>query len=88
MNLLTTTGEGRAIVQCDFSVDSDGDIEDMQVMFNGVNIIDALTEEQRTEIESQCLTDYLATCEDEKAEAAWERKQEREIDQHYAELQA
>lgn len=77
-NISTTTGEGRAIVDCSYSVDSDGDIEDLKVNYHGLNIIKALTEEQVNDIEAECLATYLEQCKEDAAEAKWERKQERD----------
>jgi len=75
-NIMTTTGEGCAIVECYFSVNSDGEIEDLKVMFDGVNIIAALTEDQCIDIESDCMAGYLAQCKEDNAEAKFDRKQE------------
>ena len=50
----TTIGEGSAIVICHYHFDSDGDLDTLRVMFEGVDIRDALSEPQLDEIEREC----------------------------------
>lgn len=69
-------GEGKAEVELDFRVSSDGDIEALTVECDGVNIIMALTASQIEDIEAACLDAHLHQAEDDKATAYWANKQE------------
>lgn len=50
----TTIGEGDAPVTCRYHFDIDGDLEEIEVMLNGVDIVDALTIQQLDELEDEC----------------------------------
>lgn len=71
-------GEGKATVECDFRVSSDGDIEDLTVECDGVNIIMALTSSQIEDIEAACLQANLLQVLDDVLAARRENKQERD----------
>ena len=50
----TNIGEGDAPVTCHYSFDSEGDLDALQVIFFGVDIKDALTDQQLGELEDEC----------------------------------
>ena len=50
----TTTGEGDAPITCRYDFDIDGDLEELQVIYGGIDIVDALSEPQLDEIEREC----------------------------------
>ena len=50
----TTTGEGDAPITCRYHFDDDGDLEELQVIYGGIDIVDALSEPQLDEIEREC----------------------------------
>jgi hypothetical protein len=77
-NHMTRVGEGRAIVNCTFDIDSDGDVENLKVELEGVNIFDSLTEDQVNDLEAECYAAYVAEAkeqaDDYKIEAYEENK--------------
>lgn len=66
----TTIGEGAASVTCRYHFDSDGDLDELEVMFFGVDIRDALTDQQLGEIEDEC----RAAAEADYEESKWDTK--------------
>ena len=50
----TKIGYGNAAVTCRYHFDDDGDLEDLQVIYGGIDIVDALSEPQLDEIEREC----------------------------------
>ena len=66
----TTIGEGDAPVTCHYEFDSDGDLDSLQVMFNGVDIVDALTDLQMGLLEDKC----RAAAEADYEERKWDTK--------------
>jgi hypothetical protein len=70
MNLSTKTGEGGAEVCCAFSVDIDGDVVDLEVNFDGENILKALSFEQIEALEMECFAHYMAEAEQSNTDAA------------------
>ena len=50
----TTIGENSASVICNYQFDDEGDLDVMQVMLDGVDIVDALTLQQWAELEDKC----------------------------------
>lgn len=73
----TTTGEGDAPVTCRYHFDIDGDLEELEVMLNGVDIVDALTIQQLDEIEAECRAAAEADYEESKDDARIENYIER-----------
>lgn len=71
--MLTTTGEGMAIVTVEYTVDADCDVEITAVMFNAVDIKDALTVEQFNDLQAEALKRYEADCDIDIAEMRLER---------------
>ena len=73
----TTIGDGAAIVECQYHFDSDGDLDELTVMFHGVDIKDALTESQIADIEAKCHAaaeaDYKESKDDSRIDAYIER---------------
>ena len=73
----TNIGEGDAPVTCRYEFDSDGDLDSLQVMFNGVDIVDALTLQQWAELEDECRAaakaDYESSKDDARIDAYIER---------------
>jgi hypothetical protein len=73
----TTTGEGSASVICHYEFDSDGDLDALQVLFNGVDIVDALSDQQMGRLEDVCRAaaqaDYEDTRYDTRIDAFIER---------------
>ena len=69
----TTIGDGAAIVDCQYHFDSDGDLDELKVMFHGVDIRDALTDSQLEEIEAECLAAAESDYQDSKDDARIER---------------
>ena len=65
----TTIGEGDAPVTCRYHFDIDGDLEELMVMFNGVDIVDALTIQQLDKIEAECRAAAEADYEESKDDA-------------------
>ena len=65
----TTIGEGDAPVTCHYHFDLDGDLDEVQVMLYGVNIVSALTLQQLGEIEDKCRAAAKADYEDSKDDA-------------------
>lgn len=74
--MLTTTGEGMAIVTVEYTVDADCDVEITAVMFNGVDIKDALTVEQFNDLQAEALQRYKADCDIDIAEMRLERMED------------
>ena len=73
----TRIGEGDANVTCHYHFDSDGCLDDLEVMFQGVNITDALTDQQLADIESECLDSALSDYEERKHDTAIDNHIER-----------
>ena len=73
----TNIGEGDAPVTCHYEFDSDGDLDSLQVMFNGVDIVDALTDQQLGLLEDICRSaakgDYESSKDDARIDAYIER---------------
>ena len=73
----TNIGEGDALVTCHYEFDSDGDLDSLQVMFNGVDIVDALTDQQLGLLEDICRSaakgDYESSKDDARIDAYIER---------------
>ena len=65
----TTIGEGDAPVICHYNFDIDGDLEELEVMLNGVDIADALTIQQLDKIEAECRAAAEADYEESKDDA-------------------
>lgn len=59
--LQTTIGSGRAVVTVTYTVD-DSQASADRVLFNGVNIADALSEDQLSELDMECQAFYLKEC--------------------------
>ena len=72
-----TTGEGDAPVTCLYDFDIDGDLEELEVMLNGVDIVDALTIQQLDKIEAECRVAAEAEYEEIKDDARIENYIER-----------
>ena len=66
----TTIGDGGAQVTCRYHFDSDGDLDELQVMFCGVDIKDALTDQQLGELEDECLKSAMEDYEVRKYDTA------------------
>lgn len=66
----TTTGEGDAPVTCRYHFDLEGDLDELQVMLYGVNIVSALTLQQLAELEDKCRAAAKADYEERK----WDTK--------------
>ena len=73
----TTTGEGDAPITCHYDFDIDGDLEKLKVMFNEVDIVDALTIQQLDKIEAECRAAAEADYEESKDDARIENYIER-----------
>jgi hypothetical protein len=69
----TNTGEGGASVTCHYSFDSDGDLDGLIVMMQGIDIRDALSDQQLAELEDKCRAaakaDYEETKDDSRIDA-------------------
>ena len=65
----TTTGERNASVICHYSFDSDGDLDDLKVMFFGIDIASVLTDQQLGELEDECRAASKADFESSKDDA-------------------
>jgi hypothetical protein len=68
MILGTTIGEGCAIVTAHYAIDDDGDVELLEVLMSGVDIIDALHKEDIDELIAECLVHAKAQEEQDKAD--------------------
>lgn len=66
----TTIGENSASVICNYQFDDEGDLDVMQVMLDGVDIVDALTLQQWAELEDKCRAAAKADYEERK----WDTK--------------
>ena len=66
----TTIGEGDAPVTCHYEFDSEGDLDSLQVMFNGVDIASVLADQQLGELEDECRAAAKADYEEGK----WDTK--------------
>lgn len=55
MNIKTTTGAGCAIVDVIYDFDSEGDIDEFKVLLDGMDVTAVLSEDQRGELEGECL---------------------------------
>jgi len=73
----TTIGEGDASVICHYSFDSDGDLDELIVMMQGVDIKDALTDQQLGELEDECRAALKADYENTRYDAAIDAHIER-----------
>jgi len=65
----TNIGEGDAPVTCHYEFDSDGDLDALQVMFNGVDIVDALSDQQMGRLEDICRAAAKADYENTRYDA-------------------
>lgn len=65
----TTIGEGDALVTCHYHFDLEGDLDEVQVMLYGVNIVSALTLQQIAELEDKCRAAAKADYEESKWDA-------------------
>lgn len=65
----TTIGENSASVICNYQFDDEGDLDVMQVMLGGVDIVDALTLQQWAELEDKCRAAAQADYEDTRYDA-------------------
>jgi len=75
----TTIGEGSAYVTCGYQFDSDGDLDDLEVMFQGVNITDALSDQQLAELEDECRAALESDAKDneyDRGQVAYEERME------------
>ena len=71
----TTIGENSASVTCNYKFDDEGDLDVMQVMLHGVDIVDALTLQQWAELEDKCRAALKADAKDaeyDRGQAAYE----------------
>lgn len=73
MKLMTLTGVGLAVVCCEFTVSNDGDIHDLTVLFDEVDIAAAISDEQRMDLEIQCMGAYREWAATERDNAAFDR---------------
>ena len=73
MNLTTTTGEGGAEVDCTFTVNSDGEVDGLEVNFDGKDILTALSSDQIEALEIECFDHYMAGADQSNTDAAIER---------------
>lgn len=73
----TTIGEGDAPVTCHYEFDSDGDLDDLEVMLEGVDIVSALTLQQLAELEDKCRAAAKADYEDTRYDTAIDNYIER-----------
>ena len=73
----TTIGEGDAPVECHYQFDDDGDLETLQVMFNGVDIVDALSDQQMGLLEDICRAAAKADYENTRYDTAIDNYIER-----------
>lgn len=72
-SLMTTTGEGRAIVQVDYDIDDDGDVTNMDVTYQGVTVNGVMSSDQIEDMEQECWAHYIKWAKEENDEAAIER---------------
>lgn len=70
---MTTIGEGRAIVCCEYTVSYDGDVEDLEVFFGGKDITPCLTLEQIEDLEIECYQDYCKQAQEHNDDMRIER---------------
>lgn len=73
----TTTGQGAVIVTVNYRMTEDGDIDLCNVMFNGIDILDAIAEEQADVLVDSCAYAYEAW--------AAQQNEELRIEQHIKE---
>ena len=73
----TTIGEGDAPVTCHYHFDLEGDLDEVQVMLYGVNIVQALTLQQLAELEDKCRAAAKADYEERKHDTAIDNHIER-----------
>ena len=73
----TTIGGGNAPITCRYDFDIDGELEALEVMLSGVDIVDALTIQQLDKIEAECRAAAEADYEESKDDAAIENYIER-----------
>lgn len=65
----TTIGSGSAVVTVTYTIDDDLASAD-RVLFNGVNIADALSDDQLSELDMECQAKYFEACQEEKQDVA------------------
>ena len=73
----TTIGEGAAPVVCRYHFDSDGDLDHLYVLFQGVDIKEALTDQQLGELEDKCRAALESDAKDaeyDRGQAAYEER--------------
>ena len=73
----TTIGENSASVICNYQFDDEGDLDVMQVMLDGVDIVDALTLQQWAELEDKCRAASKADYENTRYDTAIDNHIER-----------
>ena len=69
--------EGDASVICHYEFDDDGDLDTLQVMFNGVDIVNALSDQQLAELEDKCRAAAKADYENTRYDTAIDNYIER-----------
>lgn len=57
----TTIGSGSAVVTVTYTID-DGLASADRVLFNGVNIADALSDDQLSDLDMECQAHYIKEC--------------------------
>lgn len=73
----TTIGEGDDSVECRYHFDSDGDLDTLRVMFEGVDIKDALSDQQLGELEDECRAALASDAKDaeyDRGQVAYEER--------------
>lgn len=72
-------GEGRAVVYCFYEMSSDGDVEDLLVEFNNVDITPTITMDTYEDLCAECYQAYVKEAKqsnDDLAIMRWESSQE------------
>ena len=73
----TTIGVGNASVICHYSFDSDGYIDELKVMFFGIDIASVLADQQLGELEDECRAAATAEYENTRYDTAIDNYIER-----------
>ena len=76
--LNTTTGQGAMPVACNYEIDSDGNVNLLSVIYQGIDILDAITEEQADVLVDSCAYDYEQLAREANEELAIEQHLQRQ----------
>lgn len=80
MRMVTEIGEGKALVEVEYHIDSDGDLDQMDVLLGNRDITDAISKTWLDIIEQKCFVHAIAMKRSEARERMESRARDRELE--------